>query len=192
MSASEVSHEQFKLQIDELNVKIIDQISENFIHTQTIAQLRVANENLSSELDELKKMHIFKTNQLKAEINCKNSEQNDKVKEDDFNPKHKTLIEVQDGKQAPHNKHCTPKTKSKSRRQSIQDERRLSLWEMNRTVATMTENLNGMCGCNEKNDKIVEITRQMKLKDCRIRQLEMMAENSPLQIDVNELKKVCV
>lgn len=78
----------------------------------------------------------------------------------------------------------------KTRRQSVHDERRrLSLWERFTDTETQTEDVSEICACSELTQKVKELQIEVRKRDCKVSNLERMAQHNPLKIDVDEMKK---
>lgn len=78
----------------------------------------------------------------------------------------------------------------KNRRQSVHDERRrLSVWEQFVEVEVQTDPVSEICACNELTTKVKELQIEVRRKDCKILNMERMAQHNPLKLDVDELKK---
>lgn len=78
----------------------------------------------------------------------------------------------------------------KNRRQSVHDERRrLSVWEQFSDAAVQTDAVSEICACNELTKKLKDLQIEGRRKDCKLSNMERMAQHNPLKLDVDELKK---
>lgn len=70
------------------------------------------------------------------------------------------------------------------------EHRRLSLWGQTKEFSMQTDPTDVNCNCIEMNEKVVNLTREVKQKECRIRTLERMNMNHPLEVDLIDCKRL--
>lgn len=75
----------------------------------------------------------------------------------------------------------------KNRRQSVYDDnRRLSLWEKFQNAETQTDANSETCACCDLREKLKKITTELKIKECKINNMERMAAANPLKFDLQQ------
>lgn len=188
-SSTATEAELLQKELKSLNVKINEQVGS-----------LIENEQLSKQYQELKNVHLFKVQQLQEEIeklqktiNTTRSSPTSSNRigrtslDDDLFVKQQLLFEER--RNTP-KRATVAKVERKNRRQSVHDDnRRLSVWEMHNERECQTDPVDENCACAAMNEKIVKLSRDLRIKECQMQNYEKMSKINPLQLDVEELKK---
>ncbi|CAO1329328.1 unnamed protein product [Diamesa hyperborea] len=182
-------NELLQKELESLNVKINEQIVK-----------AAENDKLNKQYEELKSVHLFKVQQLQEEIeklqktisttrtSPSSSNRIGRTSlDDDLFVKQQLLFEER--RNTP-KRTTVAKVERKNRRQSVHDDnRRLSVWEMHNERECQTDPVDENCACAAMNEKIVKLSRDLRIKECQMQNYEKMSKINPLQLDVEELKK---
>lgn len=167
------TNERLEKEIFALNDKITQQVSENFVHNKTIANLRDERDSLMLEVDALKK---------------KKSMSPEKKKGDLFASQNQQLL--MEGFKSTPTRAVERNYERKNRRQSVHDEhRRLSVWEQFSNAEVQTEAVSEICACSELTQKVKELQIEVRKRDCKLSTMERMAQHNPLKLDLDDAKK---
>ena len=178
-------------------------VEENELLQKELKSLNVKiNESIENDkqYEELKSVHLFKVQQLQEEIEklqktistTKTSPSSSNrigrtSLDDDLFVKQQLLFEER--RNTP-KRATVAKVERKNRRQSVHDDnRRLSVWEMHNERECQTDPVDENCACAAMNEKIVKLSRELRIKECQMQNYEKMSKINPLQLDVEELKK---
>ena len=171
--------ESLQMELNCLNIKINEQLhSVNLVENAHLVKLQ----QMQNEIERLQSTE----NVAKASSNGSSRNGRSSL-DDDLFLKQQILFE--DRRNTP-KRASIAKVERKNRRQSVHDDnRQLSVWEMFNDGECQTDPVDENCACAAMNEKIVKLSRDLRIKECQVQNYEKMSKINPLQLDVQELKK---
>jgi hypothetical protein len=163
------TNSQLEQEIISLKAKINEQISENFLHNKTLAELREERDVLVKQIAAKKRSTSPK--RVSSELFASQNE-----------------LQAVEGYKTPGR--FDRNAERKNRRQSVHDERRnLSIWERFTDTSVQTEAVSDICACSELTQKVKELQIEVRKRDCKISTMERLQKHNPLKVDLDEVKR---